>query len=222
MELLLKRLCFFSLLVVTVLSIQSVCAAIYLPDSSYAEEQENWQGSVIHEDQGDGYKMLIEFAVYDQQNLLGGSGEQALVDALGLEGQYIYAYQIFNHPDDFKDIGSFGIIDIEGMTNGDATWVDGADFEDEEGVDPEVDSFKEAAWKFAGFGLESAQHSSFMAFSSDSAPVVGNYELNEPQQDSDFPNPTDEVPEPVSALLFGLGGAMCMKKRKRVSNAAKA
>jgi hypothetical protein len=61
----LRKTWVFSLLVVATLFAGTASATIYLPDSSY--EEGAWQGSSIYEEEG--FNVLVEFAVYDTDNL---------------------------------------------------------------------------------------------------------------------------------------------------------
>ena len=83
------------------------------------------------------------------------------------------------------------------------------DIDDVEAIEPD-DYPSEGVWIFGGFGLENAQHSWFMMFSSDSAPTKGTYEFNTAEQ-GDRP----VAPEPCTVMLLGIGAAMLVNKRKR-------
>ena len=58
-----KRSGFLVLLLLATLFVQNASATLvelyYLPDSSYAEEVDNWQGHMIYEE--DGFNVLVEF-----------------------------------------------------------------------------------------------------------------------------------------------------------------
>ena len=98
---------FLSLLLIGILFLGSASATIfhdllYLPESSYANEVDNWQGWSVHEEGN--FNVRIDFAVYDTSYLgFGPSGQDeedfvnSLIANVGLTGQYIYVYQIFQH-----------------------------------------------------------------------------------------------------------------------------
>ncbi len=214
-----KRIFFSGLLVVVTLLVQNADALL---NSSYAEREENWQGRRIHEE-GD-FKTLIEFTVYYK----GGdmtTEESSFVNQLGLLGDYVYAYQIFQHQTDSQGIGSFSVLDIDGLsiegrTINDATWQNQPDG-DETAI--AADEYpEEGVWRFGGFGLENGEHSWFMVYSSDSEPVVGSYGLYIPGEgpgEGEPPVPGSEEsatnPEPGMLALFGLGGAILLRGRRK-------
>ena len=103
-----------------------------LPNSTYAQETSeagggNWQGFKLD------FNNLarIEFSVYDRANLQ-NTGEQDLVNSLDLDGQYVYAYQLWSY-NNSENIGTFqvgiadgfGEIDLEGRTMDDTSWTAG-------------------------------------------------------------------------------------------------
>jgi len=192
-------------------------ALTYLPDSLYADEVGNWQGNQIR-DEGDGYKLMIEYTVYDSYDSLGTvplaeTDEVDLVTSLGLEGRYIYMYQIFNHtdPEQTGNIGSFSVLDLDESSMAGRTMDDTGSYEsDVDGIEPE-NYPSEGVWQFGGFGLEHAQHSWFMTFSSDFAPIVGTYEINTVQPDIGVP----PVPEPATLTMLGIGSAMILRRRRK-------
>ena len=76
------------------------------------------------------------------------------------------------------------------------------------------------------FGLENGEHSWFLVYSSDSSPDVGSYSLSTPGEgpgEGEDPVPgLDPVaeesvtnPEPGMLALFGLGGAILLRGRKK-------
>ncbi len=208
---------FLSVLVIaTVLAPDTAVALILLPDSTYAELQNNWQGQREYtEDTENGFlKILVEFTVYDTQNLL-KSGEQQLADALNLSGRYIYAYQIWNHPSEStEDVINFELLYAETNLN-----ISAASFEpfndtrssddNQDGVasTPEV-STNQGEWSFAYGDLAPGVHSWFLVFSSDSSPVRGDFEVT--LQQADLP-----VPEPSTFALLGVASGFCLAKNRK-------
>ena len=176
-----------------------------------------WQGHSIYE-VGD-FNVLVDFAVYDSQHLDPDEykDEFDFVNGLGdMSGRYIYAYQVFNHPDGVEDIGSFGIQDSDGNSIDPSLMADTDSHNDSQGGIAPVDpSPSQGTWLFsenaAGLVIPGT-HSYFLVLSSDSTPVEGTYEIKKPE-----PFPVPDVPEPTTIALLGLGGTMLLtRKRKAV------
>jgi len=224
-----REIWFFSLLVLATLLVQNASATIVLPNSSFAQEQHNWQGDRVYEQ--DGFHVLIDFAVYDTQLLDPGTNpdESDLVDTLrselDLPGQYIYAYQIFNAHGDYEEIGYFEIfgigepsLDVYADSIG---ALSDSDDPNTEGIEPTDKYFNPSqtrgTWLFsADYGpgsILSGEHSWFLVFSSDAMPVAGDYEIRAPEA-SDIPAST-HAPEPGTLMLLGLGGALIFTRRRK-------
>jgi len=208
-----RKIGFFSLLVVAGLFIQNASATLaYLPDSSYAAD--TWQGRRIYRDNG--FDVLVNFTVYDTEiypnEFIGTDG---FVNPG--QGRYIYAYQIFSHPTADEDITYFGIFGAE--TTIDEATIDGlSSQDDEEGGVPTSDEYFDddlasVVWEFDWGVLIPSEHSYFLVFSSDYAPVVGDYEIRGVQEEGDIPIP--EIPEPGTLTLLGLSGAAMFIRRRR-------
>ena len=140
-------------------------------------------------------------------------------DELGLEGQYIYAYQLFNRPNDaegeYTNISYFGLLDLnktpvdESLINGDTSAMDDQDG----GVAPYIPSLQQGTWRFTEGVLANGEKSWLLVFSSEYAPGRGSYTIT-----SEPPGPAiPEFPEPATIALLGLGGIVFLKKR-RISN----
>jgi hypothetical protein len=212
-----KTIGFLSVLVIaTVLAPDTAVALMYLPNSTYAELQNNWQGQREYtEDTENGFlKILVEFTVYDTANLL-KPGEQQLADALNLSGRYIYAYQIWNHPSEStEDVINFELLYAETHLN-----IPASSFEpfndtscSDDGSDgvastPE-ESTNQGAWSFAYGDLAPGVHSWFLVFSSDYAPTRGDFQVT--LQEGDFP-----VPEPSTIALLGVASVFCLAKKRK-------
>jgi len=230
-----KRVLILSFLIGAILFAQDASATplLMLPDSSYAEATGNWQGSKEYKE--DGFYARVDFTVYDTGYLLADSDEETLVDSLtseeglGLDGRYIYAYQIFNHTDSSqtKTIEYFGLLDSsDSPINGahvldigsstDAEYLSGTFGE---GVEPTESITNPLSWTFgpsselwdsSGEYLDSGDHSWFLVFSSNTAPVSGSYEIKPPPDSPpDFP-----VPEPAMLTLLSIGGAILLRRGK--------
>ena len=218
-----REIGFFSLLVLATLFVQNASAAlIYLPDSSYAEAEDNWQGSRIYKE--DDFYVLIDFTVYDTQNLL-SSEEIAFAEELNIAGRYIYAYQIFNHPDALEEVGYFEIfgigeppLDVYADSIG---ALSDSDDPNTEGIEPTDKYFNTShtrgTWLFSadyGHGsILSGEHSWFLVFGSNFAPIPGSYEIKVPEE-GESPVPP-EVPEPATLILLGIGGALIFTRRRK-------
>jgi hypothetical protein len=162
----------------------------------------------------------VEFAVYDTEGAYGNEWTDATGFAAPGDGQYIYAYQIFN------DTGSAAIerftmwaddyheLIVSGMGAQDPQEGDypiyGLDF-----VEPTDsgtnDSGEQVWWEFKGSLLIAGKDSWFLIFSSANNWVAGNY-MMEPVSE-EFPIPPHS-PEPCTLALLGLGGTILFAKRR--------
>jgi hypothetical protein len=178
-----------------------------LPNSSYFPEL--WQGTSYYDD--DGFNLRIDFAVYDT---LGGDELAAIegFEAPG-DGQYIYAYQIFQHNSEgYNEVAYFTLLNLDGSAV-DGSLMQGTTAldDDNDGIAPNpLISENQGIWVWGGdIGyISTAQHSWFLVFSSDSAPVAGSYEV---QTSDDLPVP---IPEPMTVALLGFGALTLLRKRK--------
>jgi hypothetical protein len=193
------------LLVLAILPKNASATLIALPDSSYLDGL--WQGISYYDD--DGFNIRIDFAVYDT---LGGNEIAAIegFEAPG-DGQYIYVYQVFQHIDEgYNEVAYFSILNLDGSA------VDGSMIQCTTALDDNNDGIEpyplicenQGIWVWGGdIGyISTAQHSWFLVFSSDSAPIAGSYEVQAP---GDFP-----IPEPTTIALLGIGGLAFLRKRK--------
>jgi hypothetical protein len=222
-----REIGFFSLLVLVTLFVQNASAAI-LPFSTFGD-REGWQGSRPYEIPLVGDHVLsgdVTFTVYDTTNLV-RTGETALAAAWDKPGQYIYAYQIWNDDEVLNEaILSFAVfnedevtpmnVDLENIGSIEDTPALGSGIEPT-GVNLTVGNL-EAIWEFRGEGISEAillagDHSWFLMFSSDFAPVVGDYEIRAPEE-GEWPVPP-EIPEPATIALLGIGGALMFTKRRK-------
>jgi hypothetical protein len=209
----LRKIWAFNLLLVATLFAGTASATLYLPDSSY--EDGAWQGNRIYEE--DGFSVLVEFSVYDTDNLQFAE-ETALAEQLGLAGQYIYAYQIFNHVDDiYEEVAYFGILDSEGEQISEAAIMGDTTCHDDGsgGVAPTPEDSETQGtwvWTFDGGYVSAGEHSWFLVYSSDYAPVVGDFEIRAHEEEGDLPAP---VPEPAMIVLLGVGGMIVVSTKRR-------
>ena len=207
-----NKTCFLVSLVVMTLFVQNAGAATILPESSYMDGA--WQGYTIY-DKGD-FNVLVGFAVYDSQHLDPLGEEFAFVNGLGdMSGQYIYAYQVFNHYLATEDVGYFEIQDIDGNSIDPSLMADtGSQDDEEDGIEPVDPSPWQGVWLFsedAGGIIISGTHSYYLVLSSDSTPVAGSFEIKGPSGDPGVP----DVPEPTTITLLGLGGTMILTRRRK-------
>lgn len=208
-----RKIIIFGLLLVATALVQNASATL-LPSSSYADG--HWQGSRFYDVEvisGSFLRGRIDFAVYD--TLGGNEFVEAGFTAPG-DGRYIYAYQLFNdYPASEEAVAYFSVFALSGdpMDAYEDTIGSEEDVPDS-GIEAASAYFTEsnlqAVWLFTDQILTSDEHSWFLMFSSDSAPVTGNYEIS--AETGDFP----AVPEPCTLMLFGLGGAMMFIRRKKL------
>jgi hypothetical protein len=209
------------LAIAVVLTPQAAHALIYLPDSTYAETQHNWQGQREYtEDTDDGLlKILVEYTVYDTENLL-KLGEKQLVESLDLSGRYVYAYQIWNHPtQSTEEVIAFELLYAETKLKIPASAFE--PYNDTHSSDDghngvtstPQESTIQGKWTFIPGDLKPGTHSWFLVFSSDFAPVKGDFEIK--REEGDMPGPGDKIPEPNSIALLGAAVAWLAAMRKR-------
>jgi hypothetical protein len=218
-----RKIGFFSLLVVATLFIQNASAALtYLPNSSYAVD--TWEGfRYYNEDLGGGNYLRgrIDFTVYDTDNLL-WAGEMDLAEELDLSGRYIYAYQILNNLYASDEAVEYFAVFSDSGNPMDVFEDSIGSYEDPgSGLEPADAHFTssnlEGVWEFKDQGdfscIYKGDHSWFLVFSSDYAPVVGDYEIRGIQEEGDIPTP--EIAEPGTLTLLGLSSAAMLIKRRK-------
>ena len=203
-----RNIAYLAFLLVLVILPKNASATLFaLPNSSYLGGL--WQGTSFYND--DGFNLRIDFAVYDT---LGGD-ELAAIEGFETpgDGQYIYAYQIFQHPDDgYNEVTYFSILNFNGSTINESLMQCTTALDDnDDGIAPDpLICENQGIWVWGGDTgyISTAQHSWFLVFSSDSAPVTGSYEV---QASSDIPVP---IPEPITVALLGFGVLTLFRKRK--------
>jgi hypothetical protein len=204
-----KKLSFSVLLVVSVLFTQNASATLApMLESSYHD------GYVFYYE--DGLAGRIDFAVYDTEHP--EYGDEYLDNGIEMpgDGQYIYAYQIFNdYPISEEAVAYFALLDI----NGDSIDIDSISSQEdpEEGIEPGEEYFdggqSKVVWEFNGSDgyIIVGEHSWFLVFSSDQDWVKGDYEIRGP---AEMPVP---MPEPATIALLGLGSITILMKRRRAA-----
>ncbi|MCX5635174.1 MAG: PEP-CTERM sorting domain-containing protein [Planctomycetota bacterium] len=215
--------CFLSFLFVVMSAGNAFAVLFELPNSSF--QGGAWNGESTYSDNG--FQAVVQYAVYDKLggNEWGGKG----YDAPG-DGRYIYAYQVFNYNSNTNKVGYLKLFGAAGhtLTGGEMSGIgsqkDPTDTQfPEQGIKPFSGEFddteKQISWKFldAGgdFGLiGQAQHSYFLIFSSNNAPVMGNYEIKQSQSGGPTPG-QDSAPEPATIVLFGTGGLILLRKLRK-------
>ena len=70
----------FTIIVSAILANDVSAQTIYLPESSYAQQEGAWQGFSLYDEQG--WDVRIDFAVYDRQLLEEGTNEYKMVSDL--------------------------------------------------------------------------------------------------------------------------------------------
>ena len=199
--------CLALLLVLLILPKNASATLLALPDSSYLDGL--WQGTSYYDE--DDFNLRIDFAVYDT---LGGNEIAAIegFEAPG-DGQYIYAYQIFQPPvEGYNEVTYFSILNLDDSAVNEALMQSTTALDDNnDGIEPDpLISENQGIWVWSGDTgyISTAQHSWFLVFSSGSAPVAGSYEV---QTSGDLPVP---IPEPITVALLGFGALTLLRKRK--------
>jgi len=198
-----------------------------MPDSSYQDGK--WRGLKFFNEQADTGGTLfgrVDFGVYDTQNLQ-LQDEIDWVDSLNLsqqqqEKQFLYAYQVFN---DYEEQSDREITHFEVFAESGAQLnVASIDTKEDEntGVQPAdgyLDSSGEKViwtWDYSPLGnglLYKDEHSWHLIILSDSAPVVGDFNVKALEDTGEFP--AADVPEPATIALFGIAQALVIATRRR-------
>jgi hypothetical protein len=171
-----------------------------------------YEGSVTY-DEGSLYGR-IDFAVYDTTHPLYGREYQD--NGLGRpgDGQYIYAYQIFNdYAESEEAVTYFALLGANGAA------IDIASISSQQDPAGGIEAGSEyydgsesrVVWEFDGTDgyVVGGEHSWFLVFSSDQGPSAGDYEIGTGD------GLMVPAPEPGSAMLFGLGAALLAGRRRR-------
>jgi hypothetical protein len=204
-----RRIGLFCVTFVTVTGLfacNAVAALSPMLHSSY------YEGSVTY-DEGSLYGR-IDFAVYDTTHPRYGG--EYLANGLGRpgDGQYIYAYQIFNdYAESEEAVTYFALLGANGAA------IDIASISSQQdpagGVEPGSryydGSGSRVVWEFDGADgyVVDGEHSWFLVFSSNQGPSAGDYEIGIAE------GLMVPAPEPASAILFGLGAVLLIARRRR-------
>ncbi|MHC4618168.1 MAG: PEP-CTERM sorting domain-containing protein [Planctomycetota bacterium] len=194
------------LLLVTISFTQNAAATLApMLQSSY------YEGFVFY-NEGD-LRGRIDFAVYDTTHPQYGSEYQGNGLVKPGDGQYIYAYQIFNDYEDSGDaVAYFALLGINGAAIDIASI--GSQEDPEAGIAPGSQYFDGAessiVWEFDGDNgyVAKGEHSWFLVFSSDHGPTKGDFDIKSGQL-------VVPSPEPSTVALLGLGSALAFARRKR-------
>jgi hypothetical protein len=157
----------------------------------------------------------IDFAVYDTTAAnQGGWGDR---DNPG-QGRYVYAYQILADEDSTVPVEFFGILGIGEGAIADDDDIGSQDDLSGEAIEPTQAYFNaslsKAFYEFEDGLLVADEHSWFLVISSNQDWVPGTYTFDKTASD-EIPTP-ESIPEPVTIVLFGLGGTLFLiKHRKR-------
>ncbi|MBN1795689.1 MAG: PEP-CTERM sorting domain-containing protein [Sedimentisphaerales bacterium] len=164
-------------------------------------------------DEGGTLNGVIEFAVYDNRSEYESNTG---LTAPG-EGDYIYAYKIWNTlPTSDEAVAYFSILGL------DENEITGFGYDDDGGNAEPQDAYFDSGngvweWSIDNGFIQLGDNSWLLVFSSDYDWVTGEYEIRGIEE-SDFPEPGDgdgDVPEPSLVALFGLGGAALLRRRKQ-------
>jgi hypothetical protein len=173
----------------------------------------SYYGGSVFYDEG-GLQGRIDFAVYDTTHALyGGEYQEDGLEKPG-EGQYIYAYQIFNdYAESEEAVTYFALLGADGAAIDIASI--GSQEDPQGGIEPGWGYFdggqSRVVWEFNGGNgyVVGGEHSWFLVFSSDQGPSAGDYEIGAAD------GLMVPAPEPCTAILLGLGAAVAMRKRTK-------
>ena len=211
----------WGLLILLALFVQNAKVAandfpLSLPDSSYYDGYVYYNKLIGTGDIGGEYlRGRIDFAVYDTEtypNEFIGDDGYVVVGT----GRYIYAYQIFNAPENISNpVAYFAVLGItEGLVDG-----IGAQEDPDAGIEPSDAYFNgdesRVVWEFTPVyisGGENGENSWFLVFSSDQDWVAGEYEIRAPEGEGVLPAP---APEPATIALLGIGSALIFSRRRK-------
>jgi len=165
----------------------------------------------------------VEFAVYDTATYP--------TDLAGSElsnpgtGRYVYAYQIFSYA------ASIPFFVIQGLGDNAVTNNDIDTYDDSGTNSVNATSFglnatqTSVVFEFNGDILSSGKNSWYLVLSSNQGPVTGSYKLTAPTDDDivlpdgvaddNSNNSNNNIPEPASMLLMGLGAVALFKRKQK-------
>ncbi|HPS54005.1 MAG TPA: PEP-CTERM sorting domain-containing protein [Sedimentisphaerales bacterium] len=226
-----KKVIGVSLLAMALMLVSQVSATTLetmLPSSSLYDGYTYYGETVTNTDGTSSYMQgRIDFAVYDTKS--GNEWEAAGYTNPG-NGQYVYAYQIFNDYNGYSELAvqAFSILglndaEISVFAGSVGTEQDPAGGQD--ASDTTSDSTS-VTWNFSYTNLDNdytiavGDHSYFLIFSSNSSWVAGDYSLEAynsdlPVADVDSSTNFTPAPEPVTVALLGLGSLIAFAKGRR-------
>ncbi len=206
-----KQAIMFALLMV-IIGVQTASAALYLPDSSWAESVHDWQGTrTFVQGALTGY---VDYTVYKQDYIGNTTEENAFVQSTDLTGDYIYAYQIFMDASQANSVKYFQLLTSESTALASA-------FADVTSIDDSndgVDTFgadSNGKWYFEGGALVDGKHSFFLMFSSDEGPVAGRFQLATHDSIPVGGDTEGQVPEPATVAMLAIGGMSLMRAKRK-------
>jgi hypothetical protein len=207
MRMMMNKIGLLVLLVITISFTQKAAGTLApMLSSSY------YEGFVWYSEGG--LRGRIDFAVYDTAHAQYGNEYQTSGLTKPGDGQYIYAYQIFNDYDDSEEsVAYFALLGMDGGVIDIASI--GSQEDPEAGVAPGSEYFdgveSKVVWEFDGGNgyVARGEHSWFLVFSSNEVPTKGDFEIGGADQ------LLVASPEPSTVALLGLGGALAFVRRKR-------
>ena len=181
----------------------NVSALSVLPESDY------WSGWRTYTN--DGFDVRLEYDVYDMADTQNGWTAEGYSNPG--DGQYVFAYWLWNQPTSTQDVAKFQLLNSDSSAINSALISGFGSVEHEySGVAPDDTDSSTATWSFNLGSLTSGTNSYLLVFSSNTGPIAGTYSIDTEASDGGQDPPI--VPEPATLAIISAGAIWVLKKRK--------